>query len=67
MSKLITGQDCRIGFDFQHVFQYENHVITIGKLLLYIFLSGYLNLDYLPLCTAVLRKISQLVITKEVC
>ena len=24
MSKLITGQDCRVGFDFQHVFQYEN-------------------------------------------
>ena len=67
MSKLITGQDCRIGFDLQHVFQYENHVITIGKLLLYIFLSGYLNLDCLPLCTAVLQKISQLVITKEVC
>ena len=33
MSKLITGQDCRIGVDFQHVFQYENHVITLGKLL----------------------------------
>ena len=64
MSKLITGQDCRIGSDFQHVFQYENHVITIGKLLLYV---GYLNLDCLPLCTAVLQKISQLVITKEVC
>ena len=33
MSKLIAGQDCRIGFDFQHVFQYENHIITLEKLL----------------------------------
>ena len=67
MSELITGQDCRIGFDLQHVFQFENYVIIIGKLLLYLFLSGYLNLDCLLLCTAMLRKISQLVITKEVC
>ena len=33
MSKLITGQDRRISFDFQHVFQYENHIITLGKVL----------------------------------
>ena len=33
MNKLITGQDCRIGPDFQHVFEYENHIITLGKLL----------------------------------
>ena len=30
MSKLITGQDCRIGFDFQHVFQFIE--ITLSPL-----------------------------------
>ena len=40
MSKLITGQDCRIGFDFQHVFEYENHIFTLGKLLFHVCKMG---------------------------